>query len=52
MFYALLEEYEKTVEKQLKDSDKKLAENMNTVKKLNHDKERKDKEIHDLEAAA
>ena len=52
MSYANLEEYKKTVEKQLKDADKKLAENMATVQRLNRDKEHKDKEMFDLEASA
>jgi len=52
MSYANLEEYKKTVEKQLKDADKKLAENMATVQRLNRDKEHKDKEMYDLEASA
>ena len=52
MSYANLEEYKKTVEKQLKDADKKLAENLTTIQRLNRDKERKDKKIFDLEASA
>jgi len=51
MSYADLEEYKKSIEKQLEDADKKLAENTATIQKLNHEKERKDKEIFDLEAA-
>ena len=50
--YADLEEYKKVVEKQLDGADKKLAENMVTIQKLNCDKEGKDKEIFDLEEAA
>ncbi|KAG2577610.1 hypothetical protein PVAP13_6NG192400 [Panicum virgatum] len=50
--YADLEEYKKTIEKQLDGADKKLAENMVTIQKFNRHKERKDKEIDDLEEVA
>ena len=49
---ADLEEYKKTIEQQLDGADKKLIENMYTIQKLNHDKERRDQEIFDLEEAA
>ena len=39
-------------EKDLDSADKKLADNMVTIQKLNRDKEKKDKEIDDLEDAA
>jgi len=50
--YADLEEYRKSMEKDLDSADKKLADNMVTIQKLNRDKEKKDKEIDDLEDAA
>lgn len=50
--YADLEEYKKVIEQQLNGADKKLAENMVTIQKLNRDKEWKDREIFDLEEAA
>lgn len=40
------------MEADLRSVDKKLAENLSTIQKLNRDKERKDKEIEDLESAA
>jgi len=40
------------MEKDLDSADKKLADNMVTIQKLNRDKEKKDKEIDDLEDAA
>jgi len=48
--YANLEDY-KTVGKQLDAANKKIAKNMFTIYKLNRDKERKGKEIFDLEEA-
>ena len=39
-------------EKDLDSADKKLADNMVTIQKLNRDKEKKDKEIDDLEDTA
>ena len=50
--YADLEAYKKVIEQQLRDADKKLAENMFQIQRLNRDKERKDKEIFNLEMAA
>ena len=47
-----LEDYKKILEQQLRDADKKLAENLSAIQLLNRDKERRDKEISDLEAAA
>jgi len=49
---ADLEEYKEGMEQDLQRADKKLAENLDTIHKLNRDKERKDKEINDLESAA
>jgi hypothetical protein len=40
------------IEQQLRDADKKLAENMFQIQGLNRDKEHKDKEIFNLEMAA
>ena len=37
MSYADLEEYKKSIEKQLEGADKKLAENTATIQKLNHE---------------
>jgi len=50
--YADLEEYKKSMQEDHDKADKKLASNMDTIHKLNHDKERKYKEINDLKDAA
>ena len=39
------------MEADLRSADKKLAENLKTIQKLNRDVERRDKEIEDLESA-
>jgi hypothetical protein len=52
MNYADLAEEHKVVTKQLQDADKRLAANMQIIESLNRDKERKQKELNELEAAA
>lgn len=48
---ADLEDYKESMEADLRSADKKLAENLKTIQKLNWDVERRDKEIEDLESA-
>ena len=51
-FNADLEEYKKTIEKQLEQADKKTAEQLYAIQKLNRDKDQRDEEIFNLEEAA
>jgi chromosome segregation ATPase len=52
MNYVDLAEEHKTVIKQLQDADKQLVTSMQKIKSLNWDKERKKKELDELETAA
>ena len=48
-FNADLGEYKKTIEQQLEQADKKIAKQLHTIQKLNHDKDWRDEEIFNLE---
>jgi hypothetical protein len=51
MTYADLSEEHKTVMKQLRDADNQLVASMQQIQTLNRDRERKQKELDELEAA-
>jgi len=48
-FNANLEGYKKTVEQQLEQADEKIVEQLQTIQKLNRDKDQRDQEIFGLE---
>jgi len=50
-FNADLGEYKKTIEQQLEQADKKIAKQLHTIQKLNHNKDWRDEEIFNLEEA-
>ena len=50
-FNADLEGYNKTVVQQLKQADRKIAEQLQTILMLNRDKDQRDEEIFNLEEA-
>jgi hypothetical protein len=52
MNYADLAEEHKVVTKQLQDTDKQLVANLEMIRSLNRDKERKQKELDELETVA
>ena len=50
-FNADLEGNKKTMEQQLEQADKKIAKQLHTIQKLNHDKDWRDEEIFNLKEA-